>query len=210
MDSPPVIQTRDPAVLTTAAILGMSLFGLFLIVPVLISMMIVSILQFGIPSFLIPLAIIALATFFLPFGFGNAYLKRLVEPLRPSGDPKEAGYVVQLTRNPRQRSGLWAVIEDADDIGWLQFTDSAVVFTGDSLRLRVPYDRVRDLKKRNAGWRSLFAYGPQTMFSLAEMPEAGAFLFAERSSYVIPTSRKVGLEIYTRLQEKTSAQKRVE
>lgn len=203
MPSLPRIETKASDILSPVTVVAMSLFGVVLFLPVLASMMIVSVVQFGMVTFLLPLAVIAAVTFFLPLGFGNPYVVRLVRSLRPTRETPGSGYIVQLTRIPRQRSGLWAVLEDADDIGWLELTEPALVFTGDSVHLTVPYACIRDLKQQNAGWRSLFAYGAQTAFSIAGMPEAGTFLFAERSSYLLPNSRKLSREIYHRLSEKT-------
>src|SRR5215472_1261918 len=144
----PRMEVRPPTILTSKAIVATSLYGLILLVPVLLSMMWVSTIQFGVASFLIPLIAIALATFFLPLGFGNPYVARLVHPLKPAESGECDIYIVQLTRNPRNRSGLMAILEDADDIGFLNFTHSSLIFCGDSVRLTVPYDQIKDLTVR--------------------------------------------------------------
>jgi len=200
----PQLEIKPATILSPGAVLTMSLFGFVLLLPVLVSMMVVSVLKFGLVTFLLPLATIAAATFFLPFGFGNPYVAKLVRSLKPdSGGPKQL-YIVQLTRVPRQRSGLWAILEDADDIGWLQLTESSLVFVGDSVRLSVPYEHIGELRQQNAGWRALFAYGSQMAFSINGLPEAGTFLFAERASWLLPTSRKLAAQIFQHLREKTS------
>ncbi len=198
----PQLEVKPPTIFTTGVVLSMSLYGLILVIPVFISMMVVSVLHFGALTFLVPLATIAVTAFFLPVGFGNPYVARLVRPLRPQSAVHQNCYVVQLTRNPRNRSGLLALLEDADDIGCLCFTESALVFNGDSVRLTLPYDQIKDLRQRNAGWRALFAYGSQTAFSVASLPEAGSFLFAERSSCLLTTSRRNANVMYQRLCEK--------
>lgn len=198
----PQLEIKPATILSPGAVLIMSMFGLFLLIPVLASMVAVSVLKFGLVTFLLPLLTIAAATFFLPLGFGNPYVAKLVRSLKPeSSGPKET-YIVQLTRVPRQRAGLWAILEDADDIGWLEFTESSVVFAGDSVHLAVPYGQIRELRRQNAGWRALFAYGSQTAFSINGLPEAGTFLFAERASWLLPTSRKLANRIFQRLREK--------
>jgi hypothetical protein len=154
---------------------------------------------------LLPLLTIAVATFFLPLGFGNPYIARLVQRLRNSPNSPKEMFVVQLTRMPRSRSGLLALLEDADDIGLLHFTDSALVYTGDSVRLTAPYEVIREVKLRNAGWRALFAYGSQTVFSVASLPGAGTFIFAERSSCIFPTSRKNARRMYRALSKRISS-----
>jgi len=180
------LETRPPTVFTTTSLIVISLYGLVLAVPVLISFMIVSVQHFGLLTFLVPAAAIVLSIFLLPLGFGNPYVCRLVRSLEPPGESQ----LVQVTRDPRQRGGLFAVLEDADDFGFLKLTETALVFDGDSIRLSVPYNRVRNLKQQNTGWRSLFAYGAQTSLLVSDLPEAGRFVFAERSSWILPTSRK--------------------
>ncbi len=199
------IEAKAPQVLTPAAVITMSLFGLILLVPVLISMLFVSVLQFGLLTFLVPLATILVATFFLPLGFGNPYLKRLLRKMPGSATTAGERYAVQLTRVPRQRAGLWAVLEDADDIGWLVITDSALVFEGDAVRLEIPYEQVEALRQQSAGWRALFAYGAQTALSVKGAPQAGTFVFAERQSLLLPTSRKIANRMFNALEEKTRA-----
>jgi hypothetical protein len=167
-------------------------------------MLIVSVLQFGLVTFVVPLGTIVAATFFLPLGFGNPHVTRLVRPLQPPSTENQDTYVVQLTRNPRQRSGLLAILEDADDVGVLSLTDSGLVFMGDSIRLTVPFDRVRGLRLRNVGWRALFAYGAQTGFSVAGLEKEGTFVFVERSSWLLPTSRKTARRMYQRLRQRVA------
>jgi hypothetical protein len=114
-------------------------------------------------------------------------------------------FVVQLTRHPRIRSGLGAVLEDADDIGILTFTDSALEFHGDSVRLRIPYSALRDVALVNPGARALFVYGSHTSFSVAGVPEAGILKFAERSSYLLLTSRKTAKRMFRSLCSRVEA-----
>jgi hypothetical protein len=178
-----------------------------LVVPVLVSILIISVLQFGWLTFLIPLAAIVLSVFLLPLGFGNPYVARLVRSLRHSSSQNCEAHLVQLTRHPRERRGLFAILEDADDVGFLRFTDSELMFYGDSVQLRVPYNQVRNLKQQNSGWRGLFAYGAQTSLAVSDLSDAGTFVFAERSSWILPTSRRNARRMYeslrTRIEEST-------
>lgn len=180
----------------------MCLWGLLLMGPVVFSFLAVSVMHLGVVTFALPLATIAVATFFLPFGFGNTYLGRRFRSARPSSAKPEDVFLVQLTRTPRHRSGLLALLEDADDIGFLSFTDSVLLFEGDSIQLSVPYDQIRDLALQNSGWRALFAYGPRTEFAIAGLAEAGRFSFAERSSWHLPGSRRNARLIYSRLSQR--------
>jgi hypothetical protein len=201
----PSLEPKSPTLFTAGTVVITSMYGLILMVPVLVSMMIVTVLQFGFLTVLIPLGAIVLVSFFLPLGFGNSHITRLVQPLQPESPTNQENFVVQLTRNPRTRSGLSALLEDADDLGVLSLTDSAIIFNGDSLRLTVPYDSVRNLKQLNSGARGLFAYGGSTSFSVAGLSQAGEFKFAERSSLLLPTSRKTAKRMYQGIKSKADA-----
>jgi hypothetical protein len=104
-----------------------------------------------------------------------------------------------MTRRPRVRTGLSAILDDADDLGFLIFEDSQIVFIGDSVRLVVPFGQIREVRLESSGWRALFAYGPCSSFSVAGLGEAGRFAFAERSSWHLAGSRKNARQIYERL-----------
>jgi hypothetical protein len=196
------IETRPPTLFTAGSVVAINLYGVVLVIPVLVSMMIISVLQFGLLTFLIPFAAIVLSVFLLPLGFGNPYVARLVRPLRQASIQNGEVHLVQLTRNPRERRGLLAVLEDADDVGFLRFTDSGLMFDGDSVQLRVPYNQVRNLKQQNTGWRGLFAYGAQTSLTVSDLSDAGTFVFAERSSWILPTSRRTARRMYESLRTK--------
>lgn len=204
----PELQSKAPTLFTARVVLALCLWGLLLMVPVVASMAVVSVMRLGMLTFLIPLATIGAATFFLPFGFGNVYLARRFGSRYPRGARRPDVFLVQLTREPRHRSDFLAILEDADDIGFLNLADTALVFEGDSLRLIVPYDQIKELALRNSGWRALFAYGPRTVFSVRGLPGAGHFEFAERSSWHLPGSRSNARRIYQRLEERVSSSAR--
>src|SRR5690348_14090975 len=124
----PEFRTKPATLFTARAIVAMCLWGLLLMVPVLAAILLVSVLRLGTLTFLLPLATICAATFFLPFGFGNFYVARLARPLLPRTEGPERVFLVQLTCRPRQRAGLLALLEDADDIGFLSLRESQVVF----------------------------------------------------------------------------------
>ena len=197
----PVFTVQPAKLFSSRAILISSLYGFILMLPVVVAIMGVTLLQFGVWTFLVPLAVIGAATYFLPLGFGNPYVTRLVQPLRPPSVQPQDLFVVQFSTAPRIRSGPMALLEDADDIGVLAFTDSTMEFYGDSVRLSVPFDEIKDLRQRNAGFRALFAYGNQLAFQVPSLNGAG-FRFAERSSRVLPSSRKIADRMYQQLKAK--------
>jgi hypothetical protein len=194
-----------PRSLTMGAVLVISAYGLVLVIPVFIAMLAVSVVPLGMVTILIPLLVIGAATFFLPVGFGNPYVTRIIRSLDRGSGRGPAGFMVQLTLVPRIRSGLRALLEDADDVGWLNLTESELVFEGDSIKLSVPFDKIRELKSESLGWRGLFLYGPPTVFAVSGLPGTACFRFAERSSWLLPTSRQNACKLYRCIAEKTSA-----
>ncbi len=191
-------QVRPPSLFTAGAVLVVCAYGLLLLIPVLLAMMLVSVFRFGFLTFLIPFAAICGATYFLPFGFGNAHISGLLR--RKSNPRSEApvGWPVQLTCSPRLRSGLRGLLEDADDIGHLTVTDSGLVFEGDSIRLTLPRRCILSLRAQSIGWRGLFVY-PRLVLTVSEIAGLKELRFADRSAWVLPTARKRTRELYRRL-----------
>jgi hypothetical protein len=180
------------------AVLVVSAFGLLLVIPVLLSMLVVSSLRFGIWTVLVPLGVISVATLFLPFGFGNTYVRRLVRLLKPAHWKDAECFVVQITLIPRIHSGFRAVLEDADDIGCLNLSAAELVFQGDSVRFSIPYNQLRDLRLQTIGLRGLFVY-PRLAISVTGLPRITQLRIAERAGWFLPTSRKRTRELHERL-----------
>jgi hypothetical protein len=195
---------RPPSLLTGGAVLVVCAYGLLLLVPVLAAMMMVSLLSLGIWTILIPASAIALATYFLPFGFGNAHITRLVRSLQPGGKSGLPRFVVQLTFNPRLRTGLRALLEDADDIGWLSITDSGVEFHGDSIRFTIPRASIRTVRVQSIGLRGLFVY-PRVVLAVTGIGGVSDLRLADRSSWVLPTARKRTAQLHRSLTEARSS-----
>src|SRR5690242_11010855 len=51
---------------------------------------------------------LVLPIYFLPVGLGNPYIRRLVNAMNPSVTD---GFIVQMIRSPRMRTGFWAFME---------------------------------------------------------------------------------------------------
>ena len=81
------IQINPPRLFGGAAILWVVAYGLLLALPVFVlTVVVVSQPKYGPVTYLIPLLALAFATVFLPFGFGNPHVSRLVgAPPRPTG-----------------------------------------------------------------------------------------------------------------------------
>ncbi len=193
------IEIAPPALLRSTAMLAISAYGLLLATPVLLAMLVVSVRPFGLQTFVLPLATIAAATYFLPFGFGNPHIGKLVRSVEPAARTSEAGFVVQLSTIPRTRSGLRALLEDADDIGWLSLTDTELTFRGDSIKLTLPFEQIREVKPQSIGWRGFFLYSPRLALMISGIPNLEALEFTERSSWTLPGSRKIAQQLFQRI-----------
>ncbi|HWX22330.1 MAG TPA: hypothetical protein VN578_20710 [Candidatus Binatia bacterium] len=199
------IQINPPRLFTAWAVLGVIGYGLLLALPVLlVTVVVVCMPKYGVVTYLVPLGAMAAATMFLPLGFGNVYVARLVRSLRPGGRQEPGQFIVQLTLVPRLRSGLRALLEDADDIGWLGITESALVFEGDSVQLSVPFEYIQEVRPQTIGWRGLFVCGARLRLEVPGMPKATRLEFAERSSWWVPTSRQTAQMLYRSVTEKVS------
>jgi hypothetical protein len=193
------VEVTSPKAFTPRTIVVIAACGLLLVTPVLISLMAVTLIKLGILTFLIPAGVIAFTAYFLPVGLGNPVVTRLVRSLRIDANEEMDGFIVQITMSPRIRSGLRAVIEDADDLGYLSFTDSGLVFQGDSVRLRIPWKQISDVRPQNIGWRGRYLYGPRIKICVAGIPNVEAVAFSERSSLLLPTSKRVTRKLRERI-----------
>ena len=99
-------------------------------------------------------------------------------------------------------SGLRGLLEDADDIGCLSFTSSEFVFHGDSVKLSVPFDQIERVRRQNVGLRGLFVYGPRIELAVSGLPNIKSLEFAERSSWLLPTSRRTTRKLFECLSAK--------
>lgn len=190
-ESQPLFTTTKPKRFSFAAVLGLNAFGLLLGLPIVASIAWVSFRPLGLQTYLFPLATTGLAIWLLPFGLGNWLARRLAPEAKPSG----GGWLVQVTAKPRVRTGLRAMLEDADDIGWLQVEGGQVRFEGDSLRLCVGPENVRGLCVANIGFRGLFLYGSKVEIELAGAGGLQGVEIAERQSLLLPESRRRSREL---------------
>jgi hypothetical protein len=182
------IEIAKPRLFTAGAVAIVSAYGILLATPFLISVLVISVIKFGILTVLIPLLVVAATAYFLP--------------LNPAAAKDVDGFIVQLTLSPRLRTGLRALLEDADDIGYLSFTGTGLLFQGDSVKLTIPFDRIQQVRPQNIGLRGLFVYGRRIRLVVSDLPQAEAFEFAERSSFLLPTSRSITRKLHQRLSTK--------
>ena len=185
------IEITPPRRFTAGAVAVVSAYGLSLIMPIFLAIIAVSVIKLSIFTVLIPLLALAATAYFLPFGLGNTHITRLVRSLPPDAGPGGERFIVQLTLSPRLRSGLRALLEDADDIGYLTLSGTHLCFQGDSVKLWVPWEDIQLVRPQNIGWRGLFVYGRRIKLVVSGWPNVDAFEFAERSSWLLPASRAI-------------------
>ena len=191
------VEIASPKAFTSAAIFVIAGCGVLLVAPVLASLLAVTLIKLGVLTALIPLLTIAVTAYFLPFGLGNPVVKRLVRSRKL--DASEDGFIVQMTLSPRIRSGLRAVIEDADDLGYLSFTGSELIFQGDSVRLLIPWGQITEVRPENIGWRGRYLYGSRIKITVVGIPNVEAVTFSERASLLLPTSKRITRKLRERI-----------
>jgi len=193
------IEISEPRLFTAGAVAIVNAYGLLLVAPIFASILVVSVIKFGVLTVLIPALMVAATAYFLPFGLGNTYVTRLVRSLNSAAGNGADGFVVQLALSPRLRGGLRAILEDADDIGYLSFSGTELRYQGDSVKLTVPHGCIKAVAPENIGLRGLFVYGRRIKVVVAGVSEIESLEFAERCSWVLPTSRAVTRKLHGRL-----------
>ncbi len=196
------IEVSAPRRFNMGTVLLLMAFGIFRAIPVLASILVVSTIQLGLLTFLLPIAALVITAVFVPFGLGNPYVVKIVHAIDPHAAEDPRNFIVQITLSPRARSGLRAVLEDADDIGVLSLTGKALSFTGDSIKLHLPLEQISTVRPQNAGLRGFFFYGRRIALVIKGLPNVEAVEFAERSSWVVPSSRKITRNLYQQLTTK--------
>src|SRR2546423_1825319 len=200
-----VIELSRPRRFTTRALFALHVYNVLLVLPIFLSVLALSLLKLGWLTLLLPLLALAATAWFLPFGLGNSYVARLVRSMPPEKVTPGEAFIVQLTVYPRLRSGLRALVEDADDVGLLTFTASEIIFHGDSVRLRLPFKNIEQSRLQNVGPRGRFIYGRRIELLVTGLPNVEAVEFAERSSRLLPTSRRLTNLICERLNSRIKA-----
>jgi len=190
------IEICEPKRFNLRAILIVHAWNILLVLPVFASLVVVSLMKLSVLTVLIPTLAVALTAVYLPLGQGNAYLARLVSSWGAEAPAGKPAFIVQLTLFPRLRSGFRALVEDADDIGLLSFTDSGLMFQGDSISLMLPFAQIRETSPQNVGLRGLFIAGRRIELSVSEFDRIEFIEIAERSAWSLFTSRRITAEMY--------------
>lgn len=187
------------------AVMIISAYGILLLLPLFFSILLLSLLKFGPLTILIPVLVAVATVCLLPFGLGNTYVTRLVRSLVTVASNGGDEFVVQLTLSPRIRSGVRAILDDADDVGYLSLTSAGVIFRGDSVKLSVPYDHIVEVQPHNIGLRGLFVYGRRIRVLVSGSPRVKELEFTERSSWLLFASKRITRRLHERLSAKVSS-----
>jgi hypothetical protein len=200
MSSEVKIQITQPILFTRRAILILGAYTIFMFIPLLevifLEPVIYKLFQPAIANaaFLAGLGMAMAIPFYLwPFCMGNSYVLLLVRRL---GYFNENGFIVQLTTRPRLRSGFWSVMDDADDIGFLKLGAETLEFNGDSTMLSIPFAKIRNIRKKNIGYRGVWIAGSRIVIEVVEPAGNNFFEFFERSSISVPESRRTCQELF--------------
>jgi hypothetical protein len=196
------IEITAPRRFNTGAVLAVSAYGILPALPIFAAILVVSVLKIGLGTLVVPFVALALSAVVLPFGFGNSFVTRLVRGVHPDAGKTPDSFIVQLTLSPRVRSGLRALVEDADDVGLLTFSGSELAFQGDSINLRIPLDQISKVQPQNIGWRGLYVLGRRIRVVAPGLSNVEWVEFAERSSWLLPSSRRTTKQLYQRLTNK--------
>ena len=200
----PRIEISKPRRFGLIGVLETHAMSFLLGIPLLIALAIVSTKDLGLLNLLIPIAALVGVVYILPF-FGNAHISRIVRAVRPENLPPDKLWTVQVTLCPRIRKGLRALIEDADDVGYLALGDSALIFRGDSMQMTIPFDRIAAVHGENVGLRGLYVTAGRITLDVSGLDGFESLEIAERSSRVIFSSRKITRQMFAQLKKKLPA-----
>jgi hypothetical protein len=196
----PKIEISEPRRFGVLSIVGKYLFSFLPAIPVLAALLAISLKNLGLWSLILPLALLAGMIYILPF-FGNSYVSWIVHLAKSEGLSRDK-VIVQITLSPRIRTGFRALIEDADDVGYLTFNQSELLFLGDSVNLAIPFEKIRAVQGENVGLRGAYVSGGRIRLQISGLEHFEALELAERESRVLPSSRRITRELFDRLRSR--------
>ncbi len=74
------------------------------------------------------------------------------------------------------------------------------------MRIDLPLARIQQLESRSSGWRGLFLYGRHAVIRAQGLGAFQRVHFAERSSWLLPGSRKHARELFAALRKSLPAE----
>jgi len=195
------IEISKPRKFGVVSILAKYAFSFLLVLPALSVLLIVSTKHLGLCTIGISLLTLVGTVFFLP-SLGNIYVCWILRHDIPqSNDDK---LIVQITLCPRIRTGFRALIEDADDVGYLSLDESELIFLGDSVNLIVPFQRIKAVQGENVGMRGLYVAAGRIRLDISDLDGFEGVEIAERNSRMLPTSRRITRELFYTIKSRSS------
>ncbi|MCC6489589.1 MAG: hypothetical protein IT364_18975 [Candidatus Hydrogenedentes bacterium] len=151
------------------------------------------------------ISFVACSVLLLPLGC-NIYTARLVRAYVDK--PKNGGrsLIVQISLSPPLYDGTRHFMEDADDVGYLHFSEGGLTFVGDSISLNLPYEHIERIEDSNVGFRGLWVCGRRIRVYTRAVASYDSFEFLERQSFRLKTSQRVSGEILKALMMRTQLQ----
>jgi hypothetical protein len=199
-------EIKQSKLFTKKAILVINAYIVLGVSPIVtVSFLVPLIFNFLNPAIAFSLSLVAfglavgLCLYFFPIGAGNPHVRKLVRSLNVS---TKGGYIIQLTIIPRLKSGFWTFLEDADDVGLLAITENQLVFNGDSVEFSFPYTQIKNIQKKNIGWRGAWICGNRIQIDFLDSTGKKSFEFTERSSLSVLASRQISAKLFNFLSAK--------
>lgn len=201
----PVIEISQPRRFGVLSILAKYAFSFLLLIPFVAALMLISLQNLGQASLLI-LFLTLVGTICISPALGNLYVFWAVRGLKSGAGMDDRLSIVQISFWPRIRKGFRALLEDADDVGYLSIDDTKIDFVGDSVRLSLPLQRVSALQGENVGLRGLYVTSGRITLQVSGLNGCEEIEIAERSSRLIFSSRKRTRELFADIQSKLGPQ----
>ena len=139
-------------------------------------------LLFAVLAFFDLVTVLAVMLMLFPVMLANPFVILLLR-LSRQRPPDPGEFVCQVMITPRLQRGLRAVLEDAEDVGYLRVGPDELVFTGDHVQLALPRARIAAVRDTNAGWRGLWLCGRRISVVTGAFPGYTALEFLERQSW---------------------------
>jgi hypothetical protein len=192
----PRFERRAPRFFTGRALSVLYGIAALASVPILGAFMVISLKGFTRGPVVFLVAAVLLVTYFLPVAFGNGYIARLARGVTPPPGAGGRWFLVQVKLVPRLYTGLRAILDDADDIGWVRSSPEGIEYVGDALSFTVPRAQIVSIRRRAFGARGLSLCGDRMECAVSGIEGVETVEFTERASRSLAGSRRIAGELY--------------
>lgn len=159
----------------------------------------------GYMHFLAPVGFMIIYFAVLPFTLANPYIRYLLRKKFAAKTASTPCYDCSITLTPRLYKGFRGAVEDADDIGRLEISRDALVFTGDHIDIYLPFDSIVSATSENCGGRRLWMLGNQIVIRTDKLVGLTGFHLNERQSNTTAGSHRIANEIFRVLQQRINS-----